>query len=167
MTEVIQKQQFDVNAANKKMSKLFKKITVVLCLIVLFGGTLTWMMAYSNSGFSKIFLTDWLSSFLLCVMVMAPLGGGISYLLHKLVSNVFGQFSELKRNIIFALLMAIFMESIMAVVTITNNIGFIDINHFASAWLKAFLLALPIGICFSILASTTIKPRLEQYFKNK
>jgi len=166
MSEVIQRQELDVNLANKKISKLFKKITIVLCLIILFGGTLTGMMTYSNSGFSKNFLTDWLSSFLLCVLVMAPLGGGISYLLHKLVSNVFGRFSELKRNIIFALLMAIFMESIMAIVTVTNNIGFINIEHFASAWLNAFLLALPIGMCFSILVSTTIKPRLEQYFKS-
>jgi len=124
------------------------------------------MMTYSNSGFSKNFLSDWLSSFLLCVVVMAPLGGGISYLLHKLISNVFGQFSELKRNIIFALMMAIFMEAIMAIVTVSNNIGFIDIDHFASAWMNAFLLALPIGICFSTLISTTIKPRLEQYFKS-
>ena len=98
--------------------------------------------------------------------VDGTLGRGISYLLHKLVSNVFARFSELKRNIIFALLMALFMESIMAVVTVSNNIGFIDIDQFASAWLNAFLLALPIGMCFSILVSTTIKPRLEQYFKS-
>jgi len=144
MNEVIQRQELDVkvNPANKKMSKLFKKITVVLCLIILFGGTLTGIMTYSNSGFSKNFLMDWLSSFLLCVVVMAPLGGGISYLLHKLVSNVFARFSELKRNIIFALMMAIFMEAIMAImaiITVTNNIAFIDTDHFYSAWIRACL----------------------------
>ena len=144
------------------MPKLAQKILVIAAIVATLGGTLTFIMTWRSIGFSETFISSWLSSFALSVLCIAPLGGAISYALHRTINAVLPNFSKLQQNITFGLGMACIMESIMGVVTTVNLHGY-ESSLFASQWSAAVLAALPLGIVFSIIMSLMIKPRLETF----
>jgi hypothetical protein len=144
------------------MPKLAQKILIIASIIATLGGTLTFLMTWRSIGFSETFVTSWLSSFALCVLCIAPLGGVISYALNRTINAVLPNFSSLQKNITFGFGMAFIMEAIMGAVTTMNLHGY-ESSVFASQWSAAFLAALPVGIVFSIVMSLVIKPRLETF----
>lgn len=146
------------------MSNLGKKILIIFSIVAVIGGTLTFVMTWKNTGFGPDFLTDWLKSFALCVVCIAPIGGVIAMLINKALTVILPEASAVKMNVIFGLCMAVIMESIMAGITTANVNGFSDLNHFIYGWLASLLTALPIGIMFSIILSLLIKPKLEVFW---
>ncbi|KZN12767.1 DUF2798 domain-containing protein [Marinomonas sp. TW1] len=142
------------------MSKMLKKIALIASLVTVIGGTLTFVMTWRSLGFGDDFMMSWLSTFALCVLCIAPIGGVFSYLVHHLVDGVLPNLSELKQDLVFGLIMALIMESIMAVVTTINLHGWLALEVFIKQWGATFLAALPMGIAFSILMSLVIKRRL-------
>ena len=146
------------------MLKNFKKILIIFSIVAVIGGTLTFVMTWNNLGFGDGFLRAWLSSFALCVICIAPIGGVIAMLINKILRAVLPDISTVQMNVIFGLCMAVIMESIMAVVTTINLNDFSDWHHFLSMWIASLLTALPIGIFFSIILSLIIKPKLELFW---
>ncbi|WP_201595535.1 DUF2798 domain-containing protein [Psychrobacter vallis] len=146
------------------MSNILKKILVIFSIVAVIGGTLTFVMTWNSVGFSDDFLAAWLSSFALCIVCIAPIGGVIAMLINKILRVLLPTISAVKMNIIFGLCMAVIMESIMAIVTTINLNDFADWNHFLYMWIASLLTALPIGIVFSIILSLIIKPKLEIFW---
>ena len=146
------------------MLKTFKKICIIFSIVAVIGGTLTFIMTWNNVGFGDGFLRAWLSSFALCVVCIAPIGGVIAMLIHKILRALLPNIPIVQRNVVFGLCMAVIMESIMAVVTTMNINDFSDWHHFIYTWVANLLTALPIGIFFSIILSLVIKPKLEIFW---
>lgn len=146
------------------MSKNVQKIGVIFGLVVTFGGFLTLLMTWKNIGFTDGFIGAWLSSFALCVLCIAPIGGVIAFIINRLVNLIFPSLSSVKKNIAFGLVMAVMMESIMAVVTTINLHGFMLIKEFVDFWLATFVSALPAGLAISVLMSLVIKPKLAAFW---
>ncbi|UTW00545.1 DUF2798 domain-containing protein [Marinomonas rhizomae] len=146
------------------MSKNVQKIGVIFGLVVTFGGFLTLLMTWKNIGFTDGFIGAWLSSFALCVLCIAPIGGVIAFIINRLVNLIFPSLSSVKKNIVFGLVMAVMMESIMAVVTTINLHGFMMIKEFVDFWLATFVSALPAGLAISVLMSLVIKPKLAAFW---
>ena len=147
----------------KKKNNLLKKIAVIVPLITIICGSITGVMTYINIGYTDVFFTRWLSSFILAIAILAPTGFIISAVINKIVKILCAKQSTIVQNIIFGLIMAIVMESIMAIVTTTNTIGLDHTSLFAQMWLKAFLTALPLGIGISLLMSLSIKAKIEKF----
>lgn len=145
------------------MSNKLQKIAVIAAIVIVFGGFLTFLMTWRNIGFSEGFLFSWLTSFALCVVCIAPIGGVISYLVHHLVNYLFPNLTKLGNSLVFGLFMAIIMESIMAIVTTINVHGFIAVAELTVFWLQTFAAALPAGLAISVLMSIMIKPRLVAF----
>lgn len=143
------------------MPKFLKKICVISSIVIIIGGILTFIMTWNSIGFHESFLTSWISSFALCVAFIAPIGGIIAMLIHKVLAAILPNISKVKMNVVFGLCMAVTMESIMAVITTINTNSFSDWNHLTSVWASTLLAALPIGIVFSVIMSLIIKPKLE------
>ncbi len=146
------------------MSKMLQKIAIIACLVMVMGGTLTFVMTWRNLGFGEGFMMAWLSSFALCVLCIAPIGGVISYLVHHLVDGALPNISKLKQDLVFGLIMALIMESIMAIVTTLNVHGLLALEAFIKQWSTTLLTALPMGIVFSIVMSLVIKRRLAAFW---
>lgn len=146
------------------MSLKVQKVSIIASLVIAMGGTLTFLMTWRNVGFADQFMGLWLSSFALCVLCIAPIGGIISYLVHRFVNAVLPALSSMQQNIVFGLIMAIIMESIMAAVTTVNLHGFLERGAFLNSWTATLMSALPAGIVFSILMSIVIKPKLAAFW---
>ncbi len=145
------------------MQKMAKKILVVVPLVLTLIGSLTFVMTYQNIGFGELFLYQWIESTLLVATTMAPLGFLMIAVISKMVVLVLPKASEAKRNVIIGVTMALVVESIMALVTTLNNIGFPAISEFFTAWWSALIIALPLGLLISLIMTTFIKPKLERY----
>ncbi|MCQ8889701.1 DUF2798 domain-containing protein [Pseudoalteromonas carrageenovora] len=142
------------------------KILVMVSIIALIGGTLTGIMTYVNVGVTEQFYADWFTSFISAVLVMAPIGFVMMTLMHKLVNKLLPSSSKLKRNLVISVFMALTMESLMAFVTATNNIGYADMRLFLNGWAEGLLAALPIGLTIMLIMSVTVKPKLERFLKS-
>ncbi|WP_262501097.1 DUF2798 domain-containing protein [Pseudoalteromonas fuliginea] len=62
--------------------------------------------------------------------------------------------------------MALIMESVMAFVTATNDIGYADMRAFVTGWAEGLLAALPIGLTIMLIMSVTVKPKIERFLKS-
>ncbi|WP_127558263.1 DUF2798 domain-containing protein [Saccharospirillum alexandrii] len=149
-----------------KKTPLIYKILVIAAMMTVMGGTLTGVMTYVNVGYSSMFYMDWLTSFLTAVVVMMPSGFVFMMLISKIVSWLLPKQGEKTQNFVVGLVMAVVMESVMALTTAANNIGFADSGEFLSAWLAGFAAALPIGLVLAVVMSMTIKPKLEKFMKS-
>ncbi|CAH9066537.1 hypothetical protein PSEHALCIP103_03605 [Pseudoalteromonas haloplanktis] len=105
-------------------------VMVMVSIIVFVGGSLTGIMTYTNVGITEHLYMDWFTSFLSAVLVMAPVGLAMTALMNTLVAKLLPKASELKRNLVISVFMALTMESLMAFVTATNNIGFANMPYF-------------------------------------
>jgi hypothetical protein len=141
-----------------------KKSAIIISFIIVIGGFLTFLMTWRNIGFSNHFIGAWLSSFALCVLCIAPIGGVISIVTNSLVNKVFYTLSMTQKNIVFGFIMAVVMESIMAIVTTINLHGFLILSEFIALWGTTFISALPAGLVISILMSLVIKPKLAVFW---
>jgi MFS family permease len=150
---------------NKK-TPILLKILVMVSIMSLIGGTLTAVMTYMNVGLGDTFIQQWLSSFALAATVMMPVGMGMMALMTKVVSTLLPEKSEHVRNLVTGLVMAVFMESLMAFITAANTVGFSDASDFTVGWFNGFIAALPIGLAIMVVMSMTIKPKIEKFLKS-
>lgn len=146
------------------MSNKLQKIAIIASLVIVMGGSLTFLMTWRNLGFSDGFIGAWLSSFALCIVCIAPIGGIISFLVHRLVNAMWPNLSKLANSVVFGLIMATIMECIMAVVTTINLHGLLGLRELAQFWAATFAAALPAGIVFSVIISVIVKPRLMAFW---
>lgn len=143
--------------------KILKKLLVLVPLIFTLIGALTFVMTYQNIGFVDGFFEQWMYSTILSATTMAPLGFLMITLVTKAVNMLLPNQKEAFKNIVIGISMAIIMESIMALVTTMNNLGFTATIEFISFWWQAFLIALPVGLMISVVMTMTIKPKLERF----
>lgn len=150
---------------NKKTPVLLK-VLVMIGLMSLIGGSLTAVMTYMNVGLGDTFVQQWLSSFALAALVMMPVGMGMMARITKLIAALMPNKSEPIRNLMVGLVMATVMESLLALITAANTVGFTDASNFAAGWFNGFIAALPIGLTIMIVMSLTIKPKIEKFLKS-
>jgi hypothetical protein len=157
-----------VNSAlvEPKKTPIIYKIMVMVSIIVFVDGSLTGIMTYTNVGITEHFYMDSFTSFLSAVLVMAPVGLAMTALMNTLVAKLLPKASELKRNLVISVFMALTMESLMAFVTASNNIGFANMRLFYTAWVEGLLAVLPIGLTLMLVMSVTVKPKLERFLKS-
>lgn len=154
------------SAVKINKTPLLYKILVVLAMVILMGGTLTGVMTYVNVGYTDSFLTDWLSSFLIAAVTVIPAGIVVITLLTKLIEKLLPNINANIRNIVIGALMAVVMESAMALTTTFNNLGFENYQAFINTWIDSFLAALPVALSLIIIISMTIKPKIERFLKS-
>lgn len=150
----------------QKATPVLHKALVIMSLMLTIGGSLTAVMTYMNVGFGEAFISNWLSSLALAVVIMMPIGMVMMTLVTKVTAKALPSYGEKARNLIVGLIMAFIMESIMAFVTAANNIGFSDTSAFTSGWFNGFIAALPIGLTIMVVMSMTVKPKLERFMKS-
>ena len=132
-------------------------------MMTLLGGTFIAIMTYVNIGFSDEFFTKWSSSLFLALIVMMPLGSVFMFLSNRFIKSIFPNLKEILQNILVGICMALCMESIMAISTTINIIGYPNFDMFSSFWLKSYLAALPFALVFSPIMTILIKPRVESF----
>ena len=125
------------------------KIAIVAAVMGSVAGTLTGIMTWANTGFSEIFLPNWGISFLKAVFVLLP----FAFLL-------MGLFDKLLSRIVLGLIMAVIMQSLMAVITAGTEAGFGDMAVVRELWLNAFITAFPVGLALALVLTTTVRPWL-------
>lgn len=143
--------------------KLLKKILVMIAMMIIIGGVFTAIMTYVNMGFTDDFFTMWSKSLFFAVAFMMPLGGIIMFLSGKFIKFIFPNLKQILQNILVGVCIALCMESIMAISTTINIIGYPSFELFSSFWLKSYLAALPFALIFSPIMTIIIKPRIEKF----
>jgi len=143
------------------LPKIVKKILLIATIIFTIAGTLSGIMTLVKNGYNDAFFAIWARTFVTSALVMAPMGGVFSWLVHLLVSRFAGQLPTLAKNLLFGAGMALLMESVMATSTTLNTIGLTDVDTMAHTWLVCFSVAFPFGLGFSILMSLVLKPKIE------
>lgn len=143
--------------------QLLKKILVMMGMMTLIGGTFTAIMTYVNIGFSDNFFIKWSESLIFAVLFMMPLGGVFMFLSNKFIKFIFPNLRYILQNILVGICMALCMESIMAISTTINIIGYPSFELFSSFWLKSYLAALPFALIFSPIMTIVIKPKIEKF----
>ncbi|WP_339673646.1 DUF2798 domain-containing protein [Dasania marina] len=142
---------------------LYQKLLVIAALITVVGGTLTGIMTYMNVGYTETFMVDWLSSFAITALVMAPAGFIFMTLVGRLVQLAMPKGEKMHQQLVTGLLMALIMEPVMAISTTANTIGFADPAQFVAAWQQALLAALPFGLVMAVTMALFLKPRLDKF----
>ncbi|MBU2872177.1 DUF2798 domain-containing protein [Colwellia sp. E2M01] len=140
-----------------------KNILVVLPIILTLIGTITGIMTYVNLTPAQDFISAWLKSFAFAFVVMLPLGVLILTAMSKLIDKFFGSLTSLQKRLLQGVLMAIVMESILAVVTTTVNHGYESHLQFINLVSTSFIYALPVGLAFSCLMTLILQPKLQQF----
>lgn len=142
---------------------LYQKILVIVGIVSLVGGALTGIMTYVSVGFTESFRSDWISSFVIAALVMAPVGLLFMTLTSKLLKRVMPNGNKTLHQLITGFFMAFFMESVLAASTTANILGFADTSTFVTVWKQAFIAALPFGLFMALMMSLVLKPRLEKF----
>ena len=143
--------------------QVLKKIFVLMTMMSIIGGTFIAIMTYVNIGFSDDFFTKWSNSLFFAILVMMPLGGVFMFLSSKFIKSIFPNLKEILQNILVGICIALCMESIMAISTTVNIIGYPSFDMFLSFWLKSYLAALPFALLFSPIMTVFIKPKIEKF----
>lgn len=116
--------------------QLLKKILVMMGMMTLIGGIFTAIMTYVNIGFSDNFFIKWSESLIFAVLFMMPLGGVFMFLSNKFIKFIFPNLRYILQNILVGICMALCMESIMAISTTINIIGYPSFELFSSFGLR-------------------------------
>ena len=154
-------QRLDEQANPKR--PIYQKILVILTMMSVIGGSLTGLMTFVNNGFTEFYFSQWGTSFLMALVVMMPSALLMMTLLTKLVHRFFPNLSKFKENMLIGLIMAMFMESIMAGVSSFNSVGVSDLTVFFATWLQGFIYSLPLGVVIAVVMTITIKPKLQKF----
>lgn len=97
---------------------------------------------------------------------MLPIGSAMFAAVNKLINLFLSAWSTLQKNLLQGVLMAVIMESIMAVITILNSQGYESITQFSNLFFSALFYALPVGLILSCFMALVIKPKLEKHLTN-
>ncbi|KXI28951.1 DUF2798 domain-containing protein [Paraglaciecola hydrolytica] len=143
-----------------KLKKALVLLPIMLCLI----GTITGIMSYVNLAPEQDFLQAWLYAFVFAFAVMLPSGALVFAAAHKLVNSLFTSLPTLYKKLLQGVLMAVAMESIMAIVTTLINHEFVGISPFLNMVFTSFIYALPIGLGFACLMTFVLQPKLARFF---
>lgn len=146
-----------------KQTPVLHKLLVITSVISVMAGTITGIMTYVNLGYGPDFFANWFSSLVLAVCILVPAGYVVMTSINWVVARLFTALSDFNKNLIVGVLMAVAMESIMALSTAANTIGFGDIAAYISACISGFVTALPVGVAMSLIMTLTVKPRLEKF----
>ncbi|MFT6530137.1 MAG: hypothetical protein ACJAZB_001792 [Psychrosphaera sp.] len=149
------------------MQPKIKNLLVMLLVMFTLVGTITAIMTLANLTSSQSFVNAWISSFTFAFLVLLPLGGVIFATISKLINRFLVSWSNLQKNVTQAVLMALVMESIMAIVTMFNTHTYESLSQYSSLFFNSLLYALPVGLTFSCLMVVVIKPKLEKVLTNQ
>tara|TARA_R110001583_G_scaffold145698_1_gene297689 strand:- start:13741 stop:14223 length:483 start_codon:yes stop_codon:yes gene_type:complete len=139
------------------------KLSIVLTIISLLIATITGIMTYVNLSPTQDFIESWVSAFIFAFLVMLPIGMVMFLIMSRFVNRVFISFSSVQRKLIQGVLMAILMESILAVVTTSVNHDYINLFQFFNIASTSFIYAIPVGLTFACLMTLVIQPKLEGF----
>ncbi|XPF93228.1 DUF2798 domain-containing protein [Colwellia sp. RE-S-Sl-9] len=145
------------------MSIKLKNVPIMLSFMLLMVGTITAIMTLINLQPSQSFLNTWVDTFTFAFLVMLPVGGAIFITISKCINQFFSTWSSLQKNLLQGILMAVIMESLMAVVSILNSHSYESITEFSGYFLNTLLYALPVGLALSCFMSLVVKPKLEKH----
>ncbi|WP_413699558.1 DUF2798 domain-containing protein [Psychromonas sp. KJ10-10] len=143
----------------QKLKKLLVPLTIMLSLI----GTITAVMTYANLSPTQPFIDTWLTAFVFAFVVMLPIGIVILSAMTKLVNRFFSHLSVVSQRLIQGVMMAVVMESILALVTTAVNHDYQNLLHFVNLASTSFLYAIPVGISFACLMTFVLQPKLQRY----
>jgi len=136
---------------------------MLLSIMTVIGGSLTGVMTYFTLGLTDSFMSDWLQAFFTAVCLMIPAGFTFMMFLNFVVGRLLPDMSEIKKNMLIGIIMALFMEAVMAIGSAATNVGFNDITIFADVWLQAYLTALPLGMIIAVVMTLTLKPKIQRF----
>lgn len=122
---------------------------------------LTSVMTWANLEADQAFLFAWLPSWAFSLLVMVPFGYVAMLGVSKVVAWMAASLTEFQQNLLTGLMMAVVMESIMAMAVAIRLAGFSAM--LPKFWLTALLAGLPIAVVFSVFMTITLKPWLERY----
>ncbi|WP_339723070.1 hypothetical protein [uncultured Paraglaciecola sp.] len=142
--------------------KLKKRLFMLLVVLTLVG-TMTAIMTLANLAPSEPFLSVWISSFAWVSFVLLPIGACLFTTLTKLFDHFFPSWSDLQKNLLQGILMAVIMEALMAVITTLNSHPYHSLAQFSDFVFTSLFYALPLGLCFSCFMSLVIKPKLQRH----
>ncbi len=145
---------------------LWQKVALMLTMMSIMGGTLTGVMTYINLGYSEGFYQSWLTSFVLATVILMPVGYVLMDKVEACFCKLLPNLDYKPRSLLVGLVMALIMESLMAIVTTINNVGFSTDASFVDSWFAALLAALPVGIGMMLVMSMTIKPKVDRLLKS-
>ncbi|TEW56831.1 DUF2798 domain-containing protein [Psychromonas sp. RZ22] len=148
------------------MQSNLKKIAIMLSIMFILIASITAIMTFANLSASQHFIGAWIHSFIFAFLILLPLGAGIFITLNKLINRALPSWSTLHKNLLQGALMALIMESFMAVITVLSGHSYESINQFSTLFFNSLLYALPVGLSLSLLMTLLIKPKLEKHLFN-
>jgi hypothetical protein len=140
-----------------------KNLLVMLPIMLTLIGTITAIMTYVNLTAEQNFASAWATAFTFAFVVMLPAGGLIFAAMNKLVNRVFSTLPQVQKKLLQGVLMAVVMESIMAIVTTVTNHEQLAFQQFFGVFINSFLYALPVGLTFACLMTFVLHPKLERF----
>jgi hypothetical protein len=142
---------------------LYQKILLLVLIMTVIGGSLTGVMTYFTLGVTDTFMSDWLQAFVTAVCLMIPAGFTFMMFLNFAVGKLLPEISEIKKNMLIGIIMALFMEAVMAIGSAATNVGFSDLELFSDVWLQAYLTALPLGMLIAVIMTLTLRPKIQRF----
>lgn len=149
------------------MGIMLKKFLIIATAISLITFLISGVMTYVNLGEGQGFIMAWLNAFAHAVVLMVPSGFVLMLFTGKLVELLAPDLPVLAKRLLVGLLMAISMESLIAVSNTLTNVGFQDIQSFLLTWAGSFITALPIGFVISLFMTFIVKPRIDALVASK
>ena len=140
--------------------QLIKVIPEALVLIAIIVTIMTWvnMLTFSDFGVA------WVRAFLFAIVTVLPIGGLMFLALHQLICRVFSNWPAMLRNLLNGVILAVVLESIMALTTTASIQNFHSVNQFFDLYISSFLYALPVGLLYACITATTVNFKVEQEF---
>lgn len=145
---------------------LIQKVLVMLGMVSLMGGTITGTMTYLNLGFTETFFADWATNFFTALVTVIPMGFTLMALLTKGAQRLLPNMAAKARDALVGIIMALVMESGMALTSAYHTVGLSNRADFVEAWMNGVLGALPVALVLMITVSMTIKPKVEKLLKS-
>lgn len=139
---------------------LIQKIAILFTVMSTVAGILTGLMTWANTGFSESFLPNWGISYLKAVFVLLPFAFLLMGIFDQLLSRLLPGLAPLRRRVLLGLIMAMIMQSLMALMTAGTQAGFGDMALVGQLWINAFITAFPVGLVLALTLTTTVRPWL-------
>ncbi|WP_440874191.1 hypothetical protein [Thalassotalea sp. PLHSN55] len=145
------------------MQYKLKPLSIILVIMLALIGTLTAIMTWVNLLPTQNFIEAWTNALTFAFLVMLPFGAVSFYTINKLIKRFFLSWSTTQKNLLQGVMMAIIIESAMAIVTVVSNFN-VELNaHYLQLIFNSLLYALPVGLCFSIVMTLVVKPKVEAH----
>lgn len=155
-----------VEEANTGKRPTYQKIAILAPIALTISGTLTGVMSYANRDISQSFLQQWGAAWGSAILIAMPIGMMSMILIGKLIQKKLSDATTQTQNIVTGVVMALIMETFMAITTTANQVGFDDFYTSSAAWSQNFSAALPFGLAITVLMTLLIKPKLEAFMKS-